>query len=166
MLGAALSARGYPLTVLTARTTNRYAFDVVTFLRTSHDMKIVQTTSSGVREAYRALRRGEFVVLLSDRDFFLSGKEVVFFGEETTLPTGAVRFARDTGSPIIPTFTRRTGEDSILDIHQPFTVPKTDDRTADITVGMQHVVDALTIGIGKAPDQWALFQRVWPEDSL
>ncbi len=165
LVGAALSARGYPLTVLTARTTNRYAFDAVTFLRTSHNMNVVQTTSSGVREAYRALKRGEFVILLSDRDFFLSGKDVVFFGESTTLPTGAVRFARDTGAPIIPIFTRRTGADSIIDILPPFSIPKTNDRNEDVALAMNYVSEALMIGIGKAPDQWALFQRVWPEES-
>jgi KDO2-lipid IV(A) lauroyltransferase len=106
-MGSALSVHGYPLAALTARTTSRFAFEFVSFLRQSHRVELIEASSTGVREAITRLRDGKVLCLLSDRDFFVNGRKVAFFGEETTLPIGAARMARDTGATIVPIFTVR-----------------------------------------------------------
>ena len=45
----------------------------------------------------RALKSGELVGLVSDRDLVGNGVEVEFFGERTTLPGGAATLALRTG---------------------------------------------------------------------
>jgi len=162
-MGSAMRIRGYPMAALTARTTNRFAFEFVSFLRQSHNLELIEASSSGVREAISHLRAGKMLCLLSDRDFFLNGREIEFFGEQTTLPIGAVRMARDTGASIVPVFTIRQGREHMLMIEPAFTVAKTGDRNADIDLGMQRVVRTLERAIGLAPEQWVMFQRVWPE---
>ncbi|MCC6943005.1 MAG: lysophospholipid acyltransferase family protein [Thermomicrobiales bacterium] len=162
-MGSAMRIRGYPMAALTARTTNRFAFEFVSFLRQSHNLELIEASSSGVREAISHLRAGKMLCLLSDRDFFLNGREIEFFGERTTLPIGAVRMARDTGASIVPVFIIRQGRQHMLMIEPAFTVEKTDDRNADIDLGMQRVVRTLENAIGLAPEQWVMFQRVWPE---
>lgn len=112
----------------------------------------------------RLLNRGEMIILLSDRDFFLSGRETMFFDEPTTLPIGAVRLARDTGAPIIPFFAYRRKRGNDLVIREPIMVPRTENREADVAAGLDQVARELEQAIRKAPDQWVLFQRVWPED--
>jgi KDO2-lipid IV(A) lauroyltransferase len=163
-MGSALAARGYPIAALTARTTSRFAFEFISFLRQSHRLQLIEASSSGVREAIEFLHEGKILCLLSDRDFFLNGREVEFFGEETTLPIGAARLARDTGASIVPIFTVRKGTTHALMIEPPFTVPKTGNREKDIGSAMQMTTAALEAGISTAPDQWVMFQRVWPED--
>lgn len=162
-MGSAVRARGYPLAALTARTTNRFAFEFVSFLRQSHDLELIEASSSGVREAIAHLRAGKVLCLLSDRDFFLNGREIAFFGEETTLPIGTIRLARDTGATIVPIFTIRQGRHHQLMIEPPFTIEKTQDRDADIAAGMIRMVRILENAISLAPDQWVMFQQVWPE---
>lgn len=162
-MGSAVQIRGYPMTALTTRTTNRFAFEFVSFLRQSHNLGLIEASSSGLREAIEHLRAGKVLCLLSDRDFFLNGRDVEFFGEATTLPIGAARLARDTGATIVPIFTIRQGRKHTLMIEPSFTVPKTADREADIAAGMKRVVDALETAIAIAPEQWVMFQRVWPE---
>jgi KDO2-lipid IV(A) lauroyltransferase len=163
LAGSALRLRGYELSALTARTTNRFVFHGISFLRSSHDMRVIETSAGGLLEMLRALNRGQMVILLSDRDFFLSGRQTQFFGESTTLPIGAVRLARDTGTPIVPFFAYRRGNQAHLVSEDPIEIERTTDRDADIERGLAVVAAVLERAIARAPDQWALFQRVWPE---
>jgi KDO2-lipid IV(A) lauroyltransferase len=163
-IGQVLHARGYALTAVTLRTTSRVMFDGVTALRRSHGMRLVEATPSGVRTAIQAIRRGECSVFVTDRDFFQNGRPVSLFGRETTLPPGAVRIARDSRAPIVPIFTRRVGSIHELMIYDAFEVPRSSDIDADIDAGLQKIVDVLERAISTAPDQWVMFQSVWPSE--
>ena len=163
-IGQVLHARGYALTAVTLRTTSRVMFDGVTALRRSHGMRIVEATPSGVRSAIQSIRRGECSVFVTDRDFFQNGRPVTLFGRETTLPPGAVRIARDSRAPIVPIFARRVGNVHELMIYDSYEVPKTTDIDADIDAGLAWVVGVLERAISTAPDQWVMFQAVWPSE--
>jgi KDO2-lipid IV(A) lauroyltransferase len=162
-IGQALVARGYKLTVVTGRTTSRFIFDGVTWLRGSRGLKMVEPTPSGVRSVMRAVRRNEFAVFLADRDFFQNGHDVTFMGQETTLPPGPVRIARETGAPIIPIMSRRVRHGHEVGIGEPFVVERTAEMKADMAAGMERLVAALERCITASLDQWVMFQRVWPE---
>jgi lauroyl/myristoyl acyltransferase len=162
-LGQALATLGYKLTVVTGRTTSRFVFDGVTHLRSSNGMTMVEPTPSGVRRVIQALRRGECVVFLTDRDFFENGLPVMFFGHETTLPPGAVRIARESRAPIVPVFTRRLKHGHEMTIWPAIEVPRSSDAPADLQAGLECVVDVLQRAISATPNQWAMFQRVWRE---
>ncbi len=164
-VGSYLRVLGYPLTALTARTTGRFAFHFVTFLRGSQNMGVIETSSAGLRQALRLLEQGGMLILLSDRDFFLSGRETTFFGEKTTLPVGAVRLARDTGVPIIPYFAYRRDDYYALELGEEIIVPKTGDRNADLDAGVSKLATVLEHAIAKEPGQWVLFQQVWPSET-
>lgn len=162
-IGQAISARGYKLTVVTGRTTSRFIFDGVTYLRGARGATMVEPTPSGVRSVVKALRRNEFAVFVTDRDFFQNGMDATFMGVDTTLPPGAIRIARETGAPLISIFTRRVKSGHELRIGQPFHVRKTDDMQADLAEGMKSLVAELESGISASLDQWAMFQRVWSD---
>jgi lauroyl/myristoyl acyltransferase len=161
-LGKTLHHRGYKLNSITARTTARFLFDAVTYLRRARGSSVVEASPSGVRKIIQALRRGECAVFLTDRDFFQNGLPVTFFGKETTLPPGAVRIARDTGSPIVPIFAVRNGDRRGIIIEPSFTVAKTKNLDEDLARGMEQLVSVLEKAIGSRPDQWVMFQRAWP----
>lgn len=162
-IGQSVAAHGYPLTVVTGRTTSRFVFDGVTWLRGRRGLHMVEPTPSGVRHVMKALRRNEAIVIVGDRDFFENGVDVEFFGRNTTLPPGPVRIARDTGASIIPIFTRRTNSGHEVRIMEPIYVEKTKDVRADVANGMKRLVPVLENGISSALEQWVMFQRVWPE---
>jgi KDO2-lipid IV(A) lauroyltransferase len=161
-LGHYLHSKGYKLSIVTGRTTARIVFDAVTFLRQSNGLGLVEATPSGVRAAIQAVRNGECAVFVTDRDFFQNGIQVTFFGAMTTLPPGAVRIARDSRAPIVPIFARRSDQGHKITIHPPINVPKTDDLQRDLLDGMSCVVASLERAISSAPDQWVMFQSVWP----
>jgi KDO2-lipid IV(A) lauroyltransferase len=165
-MGQSLHGRGYRLTTVTGRTTARFLFDAVTFLRRSRGMNIVEASPSGIRRVIQALRRGECAVFVTDRDFFQNGKPVTLFGRETTLPPGPVRIARDTGAPIIPIFACRSGRSYGISVWPAFHVEKTADLDADISQGMQKMAQQLECAIAASLDQWVMFQRVWPSEPV
>lgn len=162
-MGHNLAARGYPLTSVTGRTTSRFIFDAVTYLRRSHGAKIEEATPAGVRKVIHALRRGECVAFVADYDFFQNGLPTELFGRMTTLPPGPIRIARETGASVVGTFARRSSHGFTLSLEESFLVDKTNDLDADLARGMARAVAVLERAIGAAPDQWVMFQRVWPE---
>jgi lauroyl/myristoyl acyltransferase len=161
-VGQAIAAHRFPLTVVTGRTTARFIFDAVTYLRRSRRMNLVEASPSGVRTMIRALRRGECAVFVGDYDFFQNGYPVEFFGRPTTLPPGPIRIARDTGALVLGVFGQRTETGYEMTTAEPFMVEKTRDLEADVRRGMDRVVAMLERAIAATPDQWVMFQRVWP----
>jgi phosphatidylinositol dimannoside acyltransferase len=160
-VGQIFQARGYSLTIMTHRTVPEFIDTAVSYLRSSRGVRLEPVTPGGIRRALTSLKRGGLVGLIADRDFFQSGKSVTFFGEETTLPPGPIRFARDTGAPILPVFTRRGGGRYALTAEEPFYVEKTPDLDADIRVALERLVVIFERYLRAAPDQWVMFQRVW-----
>lgn len=162
VIGRAVAARGVPMTVITGRTTSRFLFDAITHLRHGPNITPVEPTPAGVRRVIQALRRGEIAAFVADYDFFQNGVPVTFFGRPTTLPPGAIRIARDTGSLVVPIFPWRSGDGHRVTFGEPFVVPKTNDIEADLAAGMALMKSRLEEGIGAIPEQWVLFQRAWP----
>jgi len=153
--------RGYRMTSVTGRTTSRFVFDGVTWLRRRNNADVVEASPSGVRRVFQALKRGECAAFLGDYDFSGAGFPVTMFGSPTTLPQGPVRIARDTGAPIVPLFSQRIGNRHTLILLPGFIVEKSRDIEADLKAGLQRLVEALEYGIGRNPDQWVMFQRMW-----
>jgi lauroyl/myristoyl acyltransferase len=161
-LGKTLQNRGYKLNSLTSRTTARFLFDGVSYLRRKRGPAIIEASPSGVRKVIQGIRKGECAVLACDRDFFQNGMPVTFFGRETTLPPGAIRFARETGAPIVPLFAVRLEKGRGITIEPSFYVEKTKNLEEDLAKGMAKIVPVLEKAIRALPDQWVMFQRVWP----
>jgi phosphatidylinositol dimannoside acyltransferase len=162
-IGQALAVRAYKLTVVTGRTTSRFIFDGVTWLRSARGQTLVEPTPSGVRKVMKAVRSNEFACFVTDMDFFQNGHDVIFMGQPTTLPPGPVRIARETEAPLIPIFCRRVAAGHELTIGAPLHIERTHDIRADMATGMRQLVDALEAGITSSLDQWVMFQRVWLE---
>jgi lauroyl/myristoyl acyltransferase len=161
--GQAIFTNGYPIIPLTTRTVPEPVYQVVTHLRQSHGLVVEEANGRGVRRVLGAVRRGEFAGLLADRDFFHNGISVEFFGAKTTLPPGPARIARDTGAPIVLAFTKRLSNGYVLTVEEPFTVERTENADRDISLAMARVVRIFERQIRESPEQWVMFQRVWPE---
>lgn len=162
-VGQILWLRGYELTLLTARTVPEFIYAGVSYLRGSRGARMEPATPGGVRRVLTALKRGQLIGIVADRDFFQNGKPVTFFGAETTLPPGPIRIARDSGAPIIPTLASRERGGYYMHVDEPFFVEKTDNVDEDIQRGMAQLVGVFERHLRAAPDQWVMFQRVWTE---
>ncbi len=162
-----LTSRHRPL-VLTSSTVPDYLFAGVTYWRSSLGIRLEVVNSHSIRHIVQAMRKGEFVAMVGDRNFGAKGYPVDFFGQPTTLPVGAVKLARETGAPLIPVFAYRKSirdrrHEFYFRIIDPIYIERTDDRERDVRAGMERVVGVLEDAIRRAPEQWVMFQPVWPE---
>ena len=163
VVGQNLTVRGVPVTAMTGKTTTRFIFDAVNYLRRSHGLRIVEATPGGVRSAITALRANEGAAFLADFDFFRNGLPVQFFGRETTMPPGPIRLARDTGAQVVGAFAERRRDGYRLTFTPGFAVDRTRNLDADLAAGMARLVAMLEQAIASAPEQWVILQRVWPD---
>jgi KDO2-lipid IV(A) lauroyltransferase len=169
-VGQMLYIRGYHPYTMTAPTVGEFVYAAVSWLRLSKGATIEDISPAAIRRMLRVLLRGGFAGFVADRDFTDMGAPVELFGEQTTLPTGPVKVARLTGAPIIPVFVVRDDvrgrtEQYAFHIADPFYVERTSDEDADIDAGMRKMASALEQYISMHPEQWVMFQRVWPEPS-
>lgn len=113
----------------------------------------------------RRLEEGGVVALMSDRDLKGTGIPVTLFGEETTLPAGALSLACRTGATVLPVGTYfRPGRGHVFVIHPPLEVPAEGTFEERVRRGTQGLARALETMILRAPEQWHVLQPVWPGD--
>lgn len=158
-----LPLRGYRATAVTAPAGRGAFHQAVTRLRGGRGLRLEAATLGGLRRLTRALRGGEVVVLAGDRDFQGAGAPVHFCGEATTLPGGAVRLALATGAALVVLACQRQGHRHTLTIDAPRWLRPSADPDADLRGGVAMLAAALEGHIRATPDQWVLFQPVWPE---
>ena len=111
-----------------------------------------------------ALAANRVVVLVADRDLHGRGIPVEFFGERTTLPKGPAELARRCAAPVLAV----AFYDLVDGTHPAIarTVVAPDDAHPDldpaaVTRGVAAAFEEL---ISSAPEQWHLFQPIWPSD--
>ena len=114
----------------------------------------------------RVLRQGGIVGLICDRDLQGNGVQVSFFGALTTMPRGPVALALKTGASIVPVFSRRQPDNSLVaEIGTPIALQVTGDTDRDVALNTQKIADCLEAAIGKDPSQWFVMQPIWPNSN-
>ena len=111
---------------------------------------------------YRALKEGKVFGVLADRAVTRVGERVPFFGRDVLLPSAHVALSLRTGAPLIPAFSGRDGAQLTASFEPPLELESTGDRDADVREGMRRWARVLERYIRRAPEQWTVFERVWP----
>lgn len=118
---------------------------------------------SGARLA-AAIKRGDVVCLLSDRDVVGTGVAVEFFGERTRLPAGPAMLALRTGAPLIPAAVYWRGDSRHAIAMAPLDTRRSGGIRADVARVVADYATALEELIRVAPTQWHLMSPNWPSD--
>ena len=128
------------------------------FFREQRGMKVIPMAHAGIG-VVKALKRGEAVALVGDRDFTGNGRTWKFFGKETSLPRGAAWFAHRTGAPLFMGFVTRAPDDTfILRLHPPID-PAEAGGEEEI---QKRIVAVMEEAIARDPCQWFIFDSFWP----
>jgi phosphatidylinositol dimannoside acyltransferase len=121
-----------------------------------------------LRRSYRpmlaALRRGDLVALIADRDLGGDGVPVTMFGHPTTLPAGPATLALRTGRPLMMARVLRTGPERFAVRAELVEAPRTGRVDQDIAALTAALAARFEAAIGEAPEQWwTSFQPFWTD---
>ena len=163
VVGQLLAFYDIPVTVPVEPIKPRVLFEYISSLRARKGMRLIPVDGP-LLELFRALRRGEAVGIVADRDVTESGQIMSFFGRPARLPDGAVQLARRTGAPIIMGFNIRKPDNTFkVWLEPPIYVPKkADDKI--IRQVMRQIVATMEKYIRAYPDQWLVSVPVWQTD--
>jgi KDO2-lipid IV(A) lauroyltransferase len=122
----------------------------------------------GLREARRelaaALRRGEAVGVVADRDLTGGGMPATLFGAPTSLPLGPALLAVETGAPTWLTSVRRAAHGRYVGRIERLAVPAEGSRRERVSAFLEAEARAFEREIALAPEQWwAVFFPIWPD---
>lgn len=158
--GAFIASMGIPINAVVRPVASPSLERIFNMFRVQRGMKVIPLAHAGVG-ILKALKRGEVVALVGDRDFTGNGRPWKFFGRETSLPRGAAWFSHRTGIPVYVGFVTRALDDTfILHIHPPI---------EPVAAGSEEAIQAQIItvmedAIARDPCQWFIFDSFWPRE--
>lgn len=163
--GAWLDSVGYPMTAVAEILEPPELFEWFVAQRVGAGLSVIPLDDKAAAAVTRTLREGKLVGLLCDRDLLGDGVEVEFFGERTTFPAGPAVLAIRTGATLLTTavFNPAYDEHHAV-ISAPIDTSRQGTLKADVARITQQIAREFEEFIGRAPEQWHMFQPEWPSD--
>ena len=127
-------------------------------------MNIVPLGPDAARTSIQALKQGQVLCLLADRDIQGNGVPVEFFGERTTLPAGPATLALRTGSPLIPSAVYWRDNTRHAISTPPLDTERRGRLRSDVARVTQDLARDFEYLISQAPEQWHMLSPNWPSD--
>lgn len=158
---------GVKVTAVAEALANRKVLDWFLEFRSSLDIDVLIADNGGatMRALLTALKNGQLVALVSDRDIPGTGVAVEFFGEETTLPGGPAALALRTNSVLLPVASYfKEGRGHSVRILPSIEPPEEGTRDAKVADMISRMAAAFEDLIRENPTQWHLVQPNWPSD--
>ncbi len=158
----AFAANGYRVNVAVEPIDPPELLELLTRLRAGRGMQVVPLGPRLGTQFAAALRRGEPVALIVDRDVTGSGVQVPFFGAPARLPSGPALLALRSQAPILPAAAIRRADARFEGvIEAPIPISRSGDVRADVVRITEAIAARLEYYIRRHPEQWTAFQPVW-----
>ena len=137
---------------------SRYLLD----LRSSAGSNFHEAGFGGLRSSLEALKDGQLVGVMGDRDIQQTGLCIELAGRRVRLPRGPWELARRSGATVLPVFCSRTKRDFFdVYVEEPFQVEKTEDPEADVRKAAERYARLLEAHLRRDPGQWAVLEDFW-----
>lgn len=163
--GAWLARHGYRPLAVAEQLEPPELFEWFVSWRRRLGIDIVPVGPAAGTAVLQAVKDGQTVSLISDRDILGSGVDVEFFGETTSLPGGPATLALRTGVAVLPVAIYFEDEGGHLGVvRPPLEVERRGRFRDDVTRITQDLARELETLIRRAPEQWHLMQPNWPSD--
>jgi lauroyl/myristoyl acyltransferase len=122
----------------------------------------------GLREARRelvaALRSGQAVGIVADRDLTGGGIDTTFFGHPAPLPAGPALLVLETATPAVAVAVRRTRDAHYVAHLAVLPAPQDGSRRDRVEAFLSSEARTFERLIADAPEQWwAVFFPIWPD---
>lgn len=161
VMGAALALQGFAVNALARDQSNELINEDILATRESKGINIFPNKGLVIKQAYRALKRGEGLFVLGDQKSRHAQHYVELFGFKALTRLGTVELAARTNSVIIPIYIlRRKDRGYRIIVKDPVEVPDniTDAEKKEI---MSELYNGLEEMIRKYPAQWMWMHDRW-----
>ncbi len=131
-------------------------------LRSAKGGTFYQSDFGGVRAGIEALKHGDVLGLMGDRDLQGTGVCVEICGRKARIPRGPWELARRTGALVMPMFATRIRNDRFqVYLHEPFHMEITADPEQDIRLAAARWACLLEAHLRRDPGQWVVLEDFW-----
>jgi len=163
--GAWLAGRGHRLTVVAEALEPKVLFDWFAAERRALGMEVVPLGPDAMVAVLGAIKDGQVVALVCDRDITGDGVAVDLFDEPTTMPGGPALLALRTGAPLVPVGVSFVAKDRhFVRLGPPVPAVRQGSLRDDVARVTQDLARRFEGLIAATPDQWLIMQPVWPSD--
>lgn len=160
LIGAYISALGFPVDFLARGQHNPLVDKYLTSLRKSGGVRVMHSERGGMKEVLRLLKSNRQVAIISDQHAGSQGIIVSFFGRRVSVPRAPATLSARTGAPIIYGQISRNPDNTH---HCHFDAPIYPDLTADTNDEIFRLTKLYTRRIEEAirshPAQWLWTHR-------
>ncbi len=133
-------------------------------IRRRTGMNVVPATLNGMRAAIRHLRQGGIVVTGLDRPEPGYEPRPVFFGRPSNLPAHHIYLALKAQVPVVIVSLLLAPDGRYhLRASEPIEMEPRADRMEELKYNAEKVLALVETLVRRAPEQWAIFQPIWPE---
>lgn len=143
----------------------RGAYRVQNYIRRRYGLNVTPVSYRTLRQAMENLASGGIV--LTGVDFPVpSGDPLRFFDRTTRLPTGHARLSLRTGAPVVVALPQKAETQAHYHVRvlPPMWPERTGNQRQDMLIFSQRIVHILEQAIRDRPDEWLMFNPLWPED--
>lgn len=138
-------------------------FRLVTAARSSRGVRMIPLDGGALRAISKALRANEIVGIGADRDIQGTGLVTRFFGETTTMPDAPAVLALRTKARVLPVKSLRQPDNTFrVLVHPPLNMQFSGNIREDVRVNTEKVIRIMEDFIRSNPEQWVVFEPVWP----
>ncbi len=163
--GAYLAALGLPMTAVAERLEPEELFQFFVTKRNAMGLGVVPLDEGATGELSRILRSGGLVGLLCDRDLMGGGQPAQLFGEPVTIPKGPATLALRSGAALfVGVVYSGPGSAHYAIIEGPLNTHRADGLRKDVERVTSDIVAHLDGLIGRAPEQWHVFQPIFTSE--
>jgi KDO2-lipid IV(A) lauroyltransferase len=163
--GSFIAARGLHAVVPIEEIRPRALFDFLLARRGTGRGVTLVPLAKARRPMIEALRRGDLVGVVADRDLSGTGHRTPFFGLPAVLPIGPASLAILSGRPLIAAAAWRVGQERFNARAWLVEVEPSGNREADVAAMTEAVARRMEEAISVSPEQWfAAFQPIWAEE--
>lgn len=162
-LGANITAllTNEQIAVLVKPQRNPYVTEWMTKIRTKFG-NVEITLGTSVKELFYELKNGRTVGIVGDQRGPSEGKRINFFGQQTSIYTGAAAIAQKLGSKILIVFIFRTGNAKYKITFEELDYSSFNGTNEEITLQItQTYMNKLESIIRQYPDQWFWMHNIW-----
>lgn len=155
--------RGFEMTIPVEKIGNKEMLGLMLQARLSNGVTFVPLTGlAAVRTMVRTLRKGQIVLITSDRAVEGQSVNVNFFGAPAQLPVGPIDLSIMTGAPLVGGFGWSNGGRDVIEF-VPISLALPFEQRTNRDALKTAIVRELEKMIGTHIDEWVVFDRIWQQ---